>query len=131
MQLTADFLEAPNDLDVACALGLCAGRDCDTADPKVFKCKVGDNHVHIHSIRGDGLKEARETCQVRSDLHIEPVGGAGHIIMDPTPDHDQASDLFTRNLRRINQRVGYKTALRVLFAVLIFQIVLLLVNHAI
>lgn len=131
MHKTSDFLEPMNDRDVACAMGLCYGpRQCEP-EPKLFKCKVGDNNVRFSTFNEGDFQNARETCAARSDLHVEPVGGAGHLIIDPTPDHNQAAQLFTEASQRLMRRTGYKTALRVLVGVLVLQLVLLMLNHAI
>lgn len=112
-------------------MGLCSGvEDCGT-NPKMFKCARGDNFVTMQSFDAAGLKEAEFQCGAGSDLHMEPTGGAGAMIVNPTPDNRLASDLVTRMKKRASSKRVFRLAIKVLIFLFAMQVVLLIVNQLI
>lgn len=83
----SDFLEPMSDQDLACTMGICQDPEVCVHGPKLFKCKTGDNVVKLDTFDDAGLLEARKQCAARSDLHTEPVGGAGNdYFVNTLPD---------------------------------------------
>lgn len=127
------FLEPMAEHDLPCALGVGAGAGVSAGAPirKLFKCKVGDNFVSLNMSDRNGLAEARRQCTARSDLDVEPVGGAGHMVLDPTPDTRLATDLFVRSRDRQQKRGMFTVDLWIVFALFLSQVLLLVFNHVI
>lgn len=127
-----DFLEPMAEHDLSVALGICEYHNQDDdRNKKLFKCKIGDNHVSLDMSDQKGLAKARMQCSARSDLFVEPVGGAGHMILDPTPDTKLASDIFDRSTKRQRKYANLNTTFGFIVILFLVQIILLWFNYMI
>lgn len=78
-----------------------------------------------------GLEDAKFQCGAGSDLHVEPSGGAGGIIVNPTPDNRLASDIATRMGKRASSKYMILLAIKVLVFLFVMQTVLVIANQVI
>ena len=129
MDNVSDFLEPISEQDLACSLQLCTGVQKCGHHQKVFKCKKGDNHVLLDSVDDTAIENARMQCMAGSDLYVEPVGGAGHMIVNPTPDTQLAADLFVRGKRRHASRKNHLVGMHMIWILILVQIILLALNY--
>lgn len=127
----ATFLEPMSEQDLACAMDLCSSKQDCGMNPKMFKCAIGDNNVELTSFDAAGLKEAELQCGAGSDLHMEPTGGAGGIIVNPTPDNRLASDLVSRAPRRATAKRTFRLASNIFIFLFALQVILLFINYMI